>query len=468
MKKVLMLLAAFALSLSLVACGSDDSEDANPVNVVEEEGAVLNIRVWNDEFISRFRNYYPGYLETLEDGTDLLDDGTIVNWIIVANDNNGYQSALDIALQNQENAAADDKVDMFLIEADYAKKYANEYFAMDVLGELGIPEHTLASQYQYTKDIVTDDSGVLRAVSWQATPGLFAYRTDIAEEVLGTSDPVEVQALLNNWTKFNAAAEDMKTAGYAMISGYDDAYRAFSNNTSAPWVNDEGQIIVDPQIVEWIKQTKMYTDNGYNNGTNLWSGEWFNDMGPNGSAFGYFFSTWGINFVLSGGSLADSSQPAELGNGLFGQYRVIEGPASFYWGGTWLVAANGTDNPTLVRDIMMKMTANENIMTNITLDTEDYTNHTTAMDAIANDDTYGSPFLGGQNHIALFNESAATIDMSNISPYDQGLNEKLQSSFKDYFLGTITWDEAWAAFEEQVTTLYPELSLDDVPADPFN
>ena len=457
-----MVLCAAIIVVSLAACNKDNTE-----TVLTEEGSVLNIRVWNDEFIGRFRNYYPGYLKTNNDGTDLLDDGTIVNWIQVANDNNGYQNALDTALQNQASADADDKVDMFLIEADYAKKYANDMYALDVVGDLGIPEVTLAQQYQYTKDIVTDEQGVLRAVSWQATPGLFAYRTDIAQQVLGVSEPEDVQALLDNWTKFDNVAASMKTAGYAMISGFDDAYRAYSNNTSAPWVNEDGKIIVDPQIINWIVQTKNYTDNGYNNGTNLWSDGWFTDMGPSGTAFGYFFSTWGINFVLSGGSLANSEQPAELGNGLFGLYRVIEGPASFYWGGTWLVGAKGTDNPTLVADIMMKMTANEKIMTNITLDTEDYTNHMDAMDGIANDESYGSAFLGGQNHIALFNESASAIDMSNISPYDQGLNESIQNSFKDFFLGTITWDQAWAAFEEKVTTLYPELELETTPANPF-
>ncbi len=461
MKKLLVLFLALVSVVTLSAC----NEDAE-ATVLNEEGAVLNIRVWNDEFIGRFRNYYPGYLKTNEDGSDLLDDGTIVNWIQVANDNNGYQNALDTALQNQDNADADDKVDMFLIEADYALKYANDTYALDVMEDLKIPEATLAQQYQYTKDIVTDDTGALRAVSWQATPGLFAYRTDIADEVLGVSDPYAVQALLNNWDKFDGVAADMEEAGYAMISGYDDAYRAFSNNTSAPWVDEDGKIVVDQQIIDWIVQTKEYSDNGYNNGSGLWSSEWSADMGPDGSAFGYFFSTWGINFVLAGGSLADAEAPMEDGNGLYGDYRVIEGPASYYWGGTWLVGAKGTDNPTLVRDIMMKMTCNEEIMTNITLDTQDYTNHMAAMDAIASDSTYGSDFLGGQNHINLFNSSASDIDMSNISPYDQGLNESIQNSFKDYFLGNKTWDEAWAAFEEQVTTLYPELELETVPVDP--
>lgn len=454
MKKFLVLLVAVLSIFTLTGCKKG-------------EGDVLNIRVWNDEFISRFRDYYPGYVETDEDGNDILEDGTIVKWIQVANDGGAYQEALDTALQNQSKASADDKLDMFLIEADYALKYANDSFALDVENDLGLTSDDLKEQYQYTKDIVTDSTGALRAVSWQATPGLFAYRTDIAESVLGTSDPVAVQAKLSDWTKFNAVAADMKTAGYAMISGYDDAYRAFSNNTDAPWVNEDGEIVIDDQIVEWIKQTKEYSDNGYNNGTSLWSPEWSTDMGPDGTAFGYFFSTWGINFVLSGNSLADSEATAELGNGLFGKYRVIEGPASFYWGGTWIVGAKGTDNEELVADIMKALTCNKEIMTQITLDTQDYTNNMAAMNSIATDSSYGSDFLGGQNHVALFNEAAAEIDMSNISAYDQLLNEGVQTAFKDYFLGTITWEEAWANFESSVTTDYPELTLKEVPADPF-
>ena len=69
-----------------------------------------------------------------------------------------------------------------MIEADYAKKYANDKYALDVIEDLMIPEYSLSQQYQYTKDIVTDEDGAIRGVSWQATPGLFAYRADIARE----------------------------------------------------------------------------------------------------------------------------------------------------------------------------------------------------------------------------------------------------------------------------------------------
>src|SRR5690554_375656 len=454
---ILVLLAGFVL----VAC------DNNSGGIeATEEGSTLVIRVWNDEFIGRFRDFYPGYVKTNSDGTDLLDDGTIVKWIQVANDDNAYQIALDTALANQESAAANDKVDIFLIEADYATKYANDRYALDVHKDLKIKESVFADQYQYTKDIVTDETGALRAVSWQATPGLFAYRADIAEEVFGTSDPKQVQAKIDTWAKFNDVAKQMHDADYKMLSGYDDAFRAFSNNTANKWVNDKNEVVVDQQILNWIKQTKEYSDKGYNNGNALWSDGWQSDQGSDGDVFGFFYSTWGINFTLLGNSLDDADAPKEPGNGLFGQYRVVEGPASYYWGGTWIVGAKGTDNPSLVRDVMIKMTANPHIAEAITLETEDYTNNQTAMTKIANDPEYGSAFLGGQNHIALFTEAAKNIDMSNASPYDQGLNEGIQTAMSDYFSGESTFSQAWDRFKAIVTEKYPELTLPSTIQEP--
>ena len=460
-KKVFVSLLVLFAAVLLVAC-TDNTGGLS----VDAEGDTLVIRVWNDEFIGRFRSFYPGYVKTNTDNTDLLDDGTIVKWIQVANDQNGYQIALDTALANQATAAANDKIDIFLIEADYATKYANDLYALDVVNDLKIRESALADQYQYTKDIVTDASGKLRAVSWQATPGLFAYRADIAREVLGTDDPVQVQAKINTWAKFDTVAAQMKTESYKMLSGYDDAYRAFSNNVSGKWVDENNNVVVDQQILNWIKQTKSYSTNGYNNGNGLWSDGWQSDQGIEGDVFGFFYSTWGINFTLLGNSLSNPDAPKQLGNGLFGEYRVVQGPASYYWGGTWIVGAKGTDNPTLVKDVMLKLTANPVIAEKITRDVEDYTNNKSAMTKIATDPNYGSAFLGGQNHIALFTSAAQNIDMSNASPYDQGLNEGIQTAFKDYFAGTSSFTQAWTRFKEIVSEKYPELNFPTTPAEP--
>ncbi len=464
MKKIVLFLLTFVVALGLFACDDNGGSGAS-----SDEGDVLVIRAWNTEFQDRFRAFYPSYVKTLDNGNDLLVDGTEVKWIIVANDNNGYQTALDEALLNQSSAADDEKIDIFLIEADYARKYTDvdgDPVALDLVDDLGIDPELLADQYQYTKDIVTDSDGNLRATSWQATPGLFAYRRSIATEVLGSDDPATVQAAISDWDKFNTVAADMKDDGYFMLSGYDDAYRTFSNNFSGKWVNGT-EVRIDDQVVNWIEQTKTYSNNGYNNGNSLWSEGWAADQGPDGNVFGFFYSTWGINFTLLGNSLEDSSQPAEVGNGIYGDWGVVEGPASYYWGGTWIVGAVGTDNPSLVRDVMVTLTMNSSIAKDITLTTQDYTNNKSGMDQIANDPDYGSDFLGGQNHIALFNSAADEIDMSNTSPYDQGLNESIQTAFSDYFTGEVDWDTAWANFETAVSTLYPELTFpSSYPAEP--
>ncbi len=460
-KKFVTVLLALAL-LALAACGPAPADVSVPGDTAAASTAppadggdapaapagssesTLRIYAWNTEFQDRFNAYY----------ADKLPAGIEVEWVITPNENNAYQDKLDADLLAQEGAA--DKIDIFLIEADYALKYVDTPYTLDVIGGVGLTEADVAGQYTYTKEIATDSAGVLKAVSWQATPGLFAYRRSIAQDVLGSDDPDTVQAALSDWDKFDAVAAQASAKGYQMLSGYDDSYRTFSNNMSAPWV-DGNTIVVDPNLMRWVDQTKTYTDNGYNNKTSLWAPEWNADQGPDGTVFGFFYSTWGINFTLLGNSLADPEGPKEVGNGAFGDYAVCYGPQSYYWGGTWICAAAGSDNLDVVRDVMLTLTCDPAVMKQITLDTEDYTNNTAAMNELATSD-YQSAFLGGQNHIALFAEAAPMIDMSNISPYDQGLTEEFQKAFKDYFDGVVDKDTALANFYTAAVEKYPSLT----------
>ena len=459
-------LKALALTLSLsfllTACNTDrDVDDNNDDTNIDneevqgqddetsEEGKTLRIAVWNEEFQDRFNDYY----------ADKLPDDIEVEWVLTPNQDNAYQDKLDQDLLKQADLDPEERIDMFLVEADYALKYVNTDYTLDVMEDIGLTEDDLSQQYQYTKDIVTDNDGKLKAVSWQATPGLFAYRRSIAKDVLGTDDPEVVQEHLATWDKFDEVAAMADEKGYSMLSGYDDSFRVFSNNMDKPWVVDN-EIIIDPNIERWIEQTKEYTEKGYNNQTSLWSPEWSADQGPEGDVFGFFYSTWGINFTLLENSLevpvAEGGE-LEVGNGIYGDYGVVQGPESYYWGGSWICAAAGTDNVETVRDVMYTLTCDADTMKQITLDTEDYTNNMEAMNEIAESD-YSSDFLGGQNHIALFAEVAPEIDMSNVSIYDQGLNESIQEAFVDYFDGNISKDQAYENFYQTAIEKYPELT----------
>ena len=419
----------------------DAATDTTETVATPEEGKILNIYCWNDEFQRRMKDHYPGY-EEVDATTGKIGDVT-VKWNITPSDDNAYQNNLDETLLKQKDASQDNNIDLFLIEADYALKYVNTEYTMPV-SDLGITETDLSKQYQYTKDIVTDGDGQIKGVSWQGCPGVLIYRRSIAKDVFGTDEVNKIQEKLANWDAFSAAAQEVKDKGYYMLSGYDDAYRVFSNNVSSKWVVD-GKINIDDSIKTWVEQTKEFTDKGYNNKTSLWSSDWSTGFTPEGKVFCYFGPAWFVDFTLGG-------------KGTDGDWYATKGPQGFFWGGTWICGATGTDNQSLIKDIILKLTTDDTIMKDIVVKDNDFVNNTTVMDAMATDTTYASAVLGESNPLGTYAAGAGSIDLSNISPYDQGCTEEFQGAMKDYFDGNATYDEALQNFYSLITVKYPELS----------
>lgn len=411
-----------------------------------EEGKVLNIYCWNEEFKSRITDHYPGYEEV--DGTHGKIGDVEVVWNITPSDDNAYQNNLDETLLKQADAAADDKIDLFLVEADYALKYVDTDYTMNV-ADLGITSDDLAEQFKYTQDIVTDSNGNLKGVSWQGCPGLLIYNREAAKEVLGSDDPDTVQEAVADWDTFLTTAATMKDAGYYMTSTVNDAYRVFSNNVTSKWVED-GKINIDANLEKWVEMSKSMVDAGQTNTYELWSDDWSKGFYPDGKVFCYFGPAWFYDFSMAGDT------EGSIGNQ--GGWGVTEGPQGFYWGGTWICGATGTDNATLVGDIMKTMTCNADIATDIAKADGDFANNKTAMEALASDESFGDAILGGQNPISKFLAGVETIDLSNLSNYDQGCNEEFQAAMKNYFEGNATLDEAKDQFYKAVVEKYPELT----------
>lgn len=439
MKKLLVALMALAVLASSVGLFAAPT--------ASNGGKVLTIYCWNDEFQTRFKDYF--------EKVGLVPAGVEVNWVVTPNQDNAYQNKLDEALLAQASASANDKIDLFLVEADYALKYVDTPATLDVYKDIGLTAKDTADMYKYTKDIMTDSKGVLKGVSWQACPGGLIYRRSIAKDVLGTDDPAKVQAALSDWNKFDAAAAKAKAKGYFMVSGYDDTFRIFSDNMKSPWVKN-GKIVIDPSITRWIDMTKTYTDKGYNNKAGLWSPESGAGAGKDGKVFTYFGPGWFIDFCLSGWAKADQNGPNAAGNGSYGDWAFCKGPQGFSWGGTWICAAAGTDNKDLVKAVMKTLTCDKETLVTIAKEKNDFTNNAVAMAEVAKSD-YKSVFLGGQNHINFFLDSAKSINRSNMSIYDQGMAEVVQASFKEYFDGKVTKDKAWENFYTAILEKYPNL-----------
>ncbi len=457
---------------SSAAASSSEAPKAERMNTAELHGKdssdksknTLRIYCWNTEFKLRFDAAYAKggkyKVETAsykdDKGKELTEikkiDGKDIEWVQVENEGGAYQKALDEALKGQKDS--DNKVDMFLIEADYALKYTDskdtDYSGLVALSpqDIGITDDDTKNMYEYTKDAVRDPiSGDVKALSWQATPGLLYYDVAMAKEVLGTDEPDKVQEFVKDWDTFKDTAKKMKDKGYIMLSSFADTFRVFGANMTAPWVTDK-KLNLDPQMEAWIKQTKEFTDNGWNNKTDQWQPAWNADMKKGAKVFCFFMPSWGVDNCLykQGGDEAK------------GKWKATVGPAGWFWGGSWICGAVDSDNQDIVADIMKTMTCNTDVAKYLIDSVGEMVNNKEAVAQAK--DTYKNEFLGGQNHIALMSESADKISLKGkISAYDQTCVEKLQGDMAEYFKGTASYDDCLKKWKQDVKAQYADIDV---------
>ena len=210
MKKYIAALISVVLLMSLTAgCGSAESGEENagkedtvtdvssgstvdPASGTEtaEEMKESEFHIYSigEDFKNRVQDFYPGYELTGENSG--MISGTPVVWHVYT-DAAEYRDVLDEKLGSETDT--DEKIDLFVVEEAFLRDYVESDASMDVIGEVGVNREDLSDQFLYTQQMATDADGKLKAVSWQATPGVFAYRRSIAREVLGTDDPEKVQ-----------------------------------------------------------------------------------------------------------------------------------------------------------------------------------------------------------------------------------------------------------------------------------
>jgi len=451
MKKTLSILVALVMLLGLlVGCGT--SEQSGEPSTTEEtttvsestqqktsdekpsEGKVFNIYAWNEEFKGFFEKYYK------------VPEGITVNWVITPSEGGAYQDKLDEALLRQADAPADEKIDMFLAEADYILKYTNTDYTQDIT-KLGVTD--FSNTYQYTVQVASDENGVIKGVSFQCCPAALIYRRSIAKDVLGTDDPDEVQKRLDSWDKFNEVAALAKAKGYYMTASESATFRVFSNNITAPLVDSSGRLVLDQAIKDWMAQAKMFADKGYTLTCDIWSDECTAQMFGDGKTMCFFGPAWYFNFCM--GNAMDPEK------GCFGDWAICQGPQPYFWGGTWLLAATGSDNPTMLADVMNTFINDEEVCTALITNENQFTNNRKVNEKFASDPNYGNAFLGGQNDVAVFVELAKGIKFENKTIYDQLLCEGLQGFWREYCDGVVTEEQALANYYKYINEKYPEI-----------
>lgn len=450
---IAMFMSVLMVAGCLAGCGSSGSSSADGGAESVEEGKIINIYCWNDEFRTRLEALYPEVESTSEDGTvTKLKDGCEIHWILNPNQSGVYQQKLDEALLNQADAAADDKVDIFLSEVDYVVKYTDADADVAIpLTDLGIdPETDLADQYEYTKETASDKNGVQRASTWQCCPGALVYRRDIAKEVFGTDDPTAIGEMTKDWDSMEAAAAQLKEKGYFTFASYSDTYNLYGNSIKEPWVaSGETTVKVNQNIMDWVDASERWLEAGYidKNVKGQFNDDWNKAMGSSAKVFAFLMPAWGIDYTLK-----------PNWDGGDGMWAVTTPPQEYNWGGSYICGCTGTDNPEHVKDIILTMTADKDILKELSKEFGDFTNTVSGMKEAAEDDSFAMDFLGGQNPFEYFVSVAENMELPALSSYDLGCRELIQANFSDYLQGLIDFDKAKANFETGIKERYPDIT----------
>lgn len=466
-KKALALSLALAMGLSLVACGKEESttegttteaptteektDEATPATPDEGEpaetagyplpeagGEKIYIYSWNDEVgqkVDKVLEQYPQYKDDVE-CVALGTGGTDPE----------YKTGID-------GAFSTDKVPSIIAaDNDFALYFMNQDYAAPV-ADFGITADMYANAFQYTVDFATVN-GDLKALTWQCTPGCFIYRTDIAEEVLGTSDPAEVQEYVKDWDTFWSTAETMKAAGYAMISGPDDLKYVCIDQKTSPWVVDGDKLNIDAAITDYLEKSKKAYDEGYTKKTTQWSTDWTANM--SGDVFGYFGCTWFTYWSIPGKDASDESAA------VYGKRHMVTGPASYHWGGTYLIPTNDCPNKELAGLILYTLCCDADFMYSMGEgDTPDFVNNTAAIDKLIADGNGESAILGGQNAFEVWLDAASGISLKNATDYDAVFNGYMDTASAAYNSGELkTIDDAVANIKSQVQNAYDYITIE--------
>lgn len=477
----LLLIASFVLS----ACGAPavtESAPANEAPAATEAAAPVAtdapasaektvLKVWS----------FTNEINTMAVAFEGSNPGVNVDvqYTMIPMTNGEFQTKLKAALGTA------DAPDVIALEASFVKEYVE---AEDILADISdlLPAAEAAKTYPSVLGVGTNN-GVLKALSYQATPGAVFYRRSLAKEYFGTDDPAEIQALLSDLDKFTAAAAVIKEKSGGntyMVGSSGDFQNPFFANRSQPWIVD-GALVVDPMVAKYVEIAKLFRDNGYEAQAGQWGEGWFAGMNDtlvdaNGNpkqVFCYFLPTWGLPYVL-----APNAKSKDGSKDTSGDWGVISGPLPYQWGGTWVGVVKGSANEALAKEFVKFVALDETNLTNWA--TGVYTNeYLKAIDPNVPDDQKQaagdfvssqvvvekilpsfdnsdlSKFLAGQNSYSGFAAAAPSVNAKLMTGSDDAIQRALGDPIAQYLNGEIDIDTMWTAWKDALRIEFPDLVI---------
>ncbi len=350
----------------------------------------------------------------------------------------------------------DQDADLIFCDAEWAPVYANDDKYTADLSTIGIDKSSYPNAYEYTLAFGTNDAGKFRGATWQATPGGFVYRADYAEQYLGVKTPDEMQALVKDWDTFEQTADKLaKEHGVALVASEGGLWQVKQCEKKSPWVVD-GKLVIDDDAKDFMNMVKKYVDNGYVSSATQWDDQTWYPTVQTGKALGDFAPTWGL--TNGDGTIANN-----FSGGKDGVMGLCEGPAKWYWGGTFMEVTAKCNSKDLAKQWIEFFTINEDSMKGYSLKTGDYMNNKSVMKDIVENEDPANPltnpmYKDGIHQFKTLYKSAEGINLS-ATKYDSVIKGEFNQAVQDYAINkkTSSVDEAIEAFKKGVGETYKEL-----------
>ena len=423
MKRKWALLMAGVMAFGMAMTGSAAEAETNT-----DLSGTLEVWGWTTDpqyQIEAFKKAYPN---------------VTVNYTMIGTDyDTKMQTIVDNRTEGPDVFYADVKTVKNYIESDAWETLTDDPYNIDV-----------SDSEDYTVKLGSDSDGNVKALSYQATPGGFWYKRDLAKKYLGTDDPDEISEMLSTTEGMLDVAEKLKAGSNGethMFASYKDLWQ-FANYgmRSLAWV-DGDKFQMDDYIPEFFDLAKTVRDNGYDAKIDTWSEAWYASCADD-SVFGYAEPTWGLQYVIQTGA------PDSEGN-----WGLASMPAAYFNGGSYLGIYQESQNKELAAEYVKFVCTNKDFLAQYAKDKGDYTSLKSVNKEIA-DGGYEEPWCAGQNTFKFFSDQMDKINTDIVTKYDDTIGNLMLNNVDLYLNGQLDKDAAIAQFKDDVASNYRRLDVE--------
>lgn len=466
-KRILAAVVAAAAVMSLAGC--DDKNNSSSANNGSTPAANNSTPAQDNSVVD---------VDTLSDEDNTLsigvwgDNGDIGHLIKHFVDNSGTTVEVKMVDCGQGGEAAREQYakilaagsntdcDIIICDMDWVRNYVESSEFTVPLATVGITAADMADAFPYTIGVGTDSNGVLKGASFQATPGAFFYRADLAKQYLNVETPDAMQAKVKDWDTFKATAKELADASgnsVALLDTETSLWQVFQCNRTKAWVVD-GKLEMDTAADFYDFAKDLYDAKGVTAAT-AWGEGWEANV-QEGKALGEFAVTWGLT-GFKGSALGDMAMVDDNGQNPQVQLSLCDGPQGWYWGGSYFCITNKCNTKKTAGEFIRFYCCNKDSMKSYSETYGDYMNNKSAMSELVSAGVKNGALVGGQDHFAILNKTAGSIDVTGkLTIYDSKIKSLFNDSVRKYMMGELDKDAAINSFKDEVRAAFPDLTVE--------